>query len=54
MGSTRSGLGGFDDDPAKWLALAGILIGLGILPRKYKGAVTAASVALWLWRHFGH
>lgn len=46
-----AGMGG--DDFGKWLALAGILISLGILPAKLKGPVAGAGLALWLWRNFG-
>ena len=38
--TTFAGMSG--DDWEKWLALAGILISLGVLPAKLKGPVTGA------------
>jgi hypothetical protein len=51
----KTAVGGMDfgGDPGKWLALAGLLISLGVLPRKWKGPVTAPGIGLWLWRNFG-
>ncbi len=49
----RTTVASFGDDFSKWLPLAGILIDVGVIPRKYKGIVTTASLAVWLWRNFG-
>jgi hypothetical protein len=46
MPNTRTAIGGFDGDWGRWLALASLLISLGLLPRKSKAPVAIAAI-LW-------
>ena len=52
VGSVRNKtlVGGMGDDRAKWLPLVGLLISLGILPKKVKPAVAALAIVWWLSR----
>ncbi len=42
----RKALPDFSNDLGKWLALAGALVALGVLPRSWQKAVSAASAAV--------
>jgi hypothetical protein len=42
----RTSTAGMPDDMGKWLALAGALAGLGLLPSKWQKAISAASAVI--------
>lgn len=42
--------GEFVDDMGKWLAVAGLLISLGVLPKNWQKGVGAAAALVWLYR----
>ena len=52
---TKTVVGGmnWDGDWLKWLPLISALISLGVLPKKWKGAVAGVALAALLYRHFG-
>ncbi len=43
-------VGGMGDDWGKWLPLIGLLMSLGILPKKMKPAVAVLAIVWWLSR----
>jgi hypothetical protein len=46
----KTATGGFADDMDKWLAVAGLLISLGVLPKNWQKGVGAAAALVWLYR----
>lgn len=39
-------------DPRKWLAIASLLISLGVLPRTWQKGIGTAAVLFWLYREW--
>lgn len=48
----RTSATGFPDDIGKWLALASALAGLGILPKGWQKALSAAAAAIMIIKLF--
>jgi hypothetical protein len=44
--------GGFPDDLGKWLAVAGLLVSLGVLPKTWQKGLGTAAALYWLYTHW--
>lgn len=44
----KTATGGFPDDMGKWLAVASLLVSLGVLPKNWQKGVGAAAALVWL------
>ncbi|GAB1512582.1 hypothetical protein [Actinophytocola sp. KF-1] len=45
----RAGAGDAFGDPRKWLAIANLLVSLGVLPKTWQKGIGTAAVLLWLY-----
>ena len=46
------GAGSAFGDPRKWLALAGLLVSLGVLPKTWQKSIGTAAALLWLYHEW--
>jgi hypothetical protein len=48
----RVGVGEAFGDPRKWLAIASLLVSLGVLPKPWQKGIGTAAVLLWLYNEW--
>jgi len=48
----QAGAGNPFGDPRKWLAIAGLLVSLGVLPKTWQKSIGTATVLLWLYQEW--